>query len=515
MLSFRGRVNRRKYWCGMVVLVVVTFLVGYVTGTESGAGLWPLLLFWLPIGSYLSILLMVKRLHDIGESGWLCLVSVIPLIGVFFVLWLGVASRKPDEEGQPELQEPEVASLSHDYEQGTTCAGPDQETDLQRPDITDKNDVETYGVTARTTERPDPPLHHPRDDMEREQEQQLQEFLHRQEERQRDWERRLEQLRAENAAHESYGNVEAGVSATELPSADDGVLGYSGQAQPDGPIPITASRSKSRRGLLAPLIVSFLTLAIVVGIGVVVAYVVLSSPSETPAPVVVEPTRDLEATITAAVAAVIVPTPTTSLPVDQPEGGVPSHQQYRGTSNEAPTVSAAIGDITIVNEVGSRQVSLSGVFDGPEGDVLTITTASSDETIAMVSVATDGSNLTLNGVAEGTATITVTAQDSDGNTVSDAFAVTVTAAQQEQQHEEEEKDYSALIAQIYEWRNDPNGVNNPSHIKRWDRTLLAFGETVSPSSLTPMTAAEAAEMAKKYQPARWNPVVEALREIES
>ncbi len=75
--------------------------------------------------------------------------------------------------------------------------------------------------------------------------------------------------------------------------------------------------------------------------------------------------------------------------------------------------------------------------------------------------------------------------------------------------------YAALIAQVYEWRNDPNGVHNKSHTDRWDRALLAFGETVADASLTPMTAAEAREMAGRYLASRWNPVAEALAEIEA
>ena len=404
-----------------------------------------------------------------------------------------------------------MAGLTQGGEQTQARGDAAQQTDSDPPDAVDKDDARDLEQSAHENERPASPAQQ-RDDCE--QELQLQEFRRQQEERQRDWERRRDQLRTEPATSEPDATKEPGSDAMEPPSSDDDVPAPAEPTEPDAPIPSTTPGRKARRNLLAPLIVSFLTLTVVVGIGLLAAYVVLSSSSETTASAVVEPTRDLEATIAAAVAAVIVPTPTTSSPMDQPEGVVQSHQQHQGTANEAPTVSAAIGDMTIVNEVDIREVSLSGVFDDPEGDALTVTTASSDETIALVSVATDGSNLTLSGVAEGTATVTVTAEDSDGNRVSDAFAVTVTAAQQEQQHEEEERDYSALIAQIYEWRNDPNGVNNPSHIKRWDRTLLAFGETVSPSTLTPMTAAEAEEMAKKYQPARWNPVVEALREIE-
>ncbi|MCY4556456.1 MAG: Ig-like domain-containing protein, partial [Chloroflexi bacterium] len=137
-----------------------------------------------------------------------------------------------------------------------------------------------------------------------------------------------------------------------------------------------------------------------------------------------------------------------------------------GAAQSAPAVASPIADVTGLEVGSTRDVSLTGVFSDADGDSLTVTAASSDEAKATVSVAADYSKLTVTGVAVGTATITVTAADGNGNRVSDAFDASVVV-----------RKYAALIAQVYEWRNDPNGVNNKSHTDRWDRALLAFGET--------------------------------------
>ena len=96
--------------------------------------------------------------------------------------------------------------------------------------------------------------------------------------------------------------------------------------------------------------------------------------------------------------------------------------------NNAPTVSSAIGDATIVNESGTSQVSLSGVFTDADSDSLTITASSSNEAVATASVSADQATLTVTAKARGTATVTVTAKDGNGGSVEDSFTVTVKAA---------------------------------------------------------------------------------------
>ena len=96
-------------------------------------------------------------------------------------------------------------------------------------------------------------------------------------------------------------------------------------------------------------------------------------------------------------------------------------------ANSAPTVASAISDATIVNESGTSQVSLSGVFTDGDQDSLTITATSSDEKTATVSVSTDQATLTVTAKAMGTTTITVAAADGNGGSVEDTFTVTVKA----------------------------------------------------------------------------------------
>ena len=77
-----------------------------------------------------------------------------------------------------------------------------------------------------------------------------------------------------------------------------------------------------------------------------------------------------------------------------------------------------------------------------------------------------------------------------------------------------QSDYAELIAQMRQWREDPNWRTHKAHTDRWDRALLAFGQTVDDTTLSAMTVAEAQAFADRGW-TRWTGVVQAMREIRA
>ena len=98
--------------------------------------------------------------------------------------------------------------------------------------------------------------------------------------------------------------------------------------------------------------------------------------------------------------------------------------------------------------------------------------------------------------------------------VAEALRAIEAAAVQDAEVPAEDDPYASLIAQMYEWRNDPRYVAHKSHTDRWDRALLAFGEPVTDPALTPMTADEAQAFADRGW-TRWVDVATALAELEA
>lgn len=110
--NFNGRARRSEYWYYTLATIIVSIILSVIDKTtgltfgvaESGiiSSLYSLFVF-LP-----GLAVLVRRLHDVGKSGWFAFIVFIPLAGV---IWL-------------------IVVLATDGDQGTNAYGPDPKNDF-------------------------------------------------------------------------------------------------------------------------------------------------------------------------------------------------------------------------------------------------------------------------------------------------------------------------------------------------------------------------------------------------
>lgn len=84
---FSGRARRKEYWMFFLVNLIISFVIGFVVGVIGAAlqmNLSSLSLIYSLAVLIPSIAVGVRRMHDIGRSGWWILFPIVNL--VFFCL---------------------------------------------------------------------------------------------------------------------------------------------------------------------------------------------------------------------------------------------------------------------------------------------------------------------------------------------------------------------------------------------------------------------------------------------
>ena len=87
--NFEGRITRKPYWIGSLVLafaeLVVSIAIALVIGDVSGHVFDTVSTVIAIVGLYPSLALLAKRWHDRDKSGWWSLLLLIPLVGGIWV----------------------------------------------------------------------------------------------------------------------------------------------------------------------------------------------------------------------------------------------------------------------------------------------------------------------------------------------------------------------------------------------------------------------------------------------
>ncbi|HDM8144704.1 TPA: DUF805 domain-containing protein [Vibrio harveyi] len=80
---FNGRARRKEYWMFFLFNLIFSFVLGFIDGILGTVFIGTIygLVVLIP-----GIAVMVRRLHDIGRTGWWVLIGLIPLIGLIVLI---------------------------------------------------------------------------------------------------------------------------------------------------------------------------------------------------------------------------------------------------------------------------------------------------------------------------------------------------------------------------------------------------------------------------------------------
>ncbi len=93
--EFDGRAHRTEYW--MFVLFNVLISIGLaLVGSLIGHGLQYLSNLYGLAVLVPGLAVGVRRLHDIGKSGWWLLIAFIPCIGAIILIYFLVQDSQPE-----------------------------------------------------------------------------------------------------------------------------------------------------------------------------------------------------------------------------------------------------------------------------------------------------------------------------------------------------------------------------------------------------------------------------------
>ena len=112
--DFSGRARRKEYWMFTLFNVIIVFALMLVTmaGVFSGSGepsvIGIILYCCYGLAIFIpSLAVCVRRLHDIGKSGWFYFISLVPIVGgIILLVWFCTDSQEGENKwgANPKLE---------------------------------------------------------------------------------------------------------------------------------------------------------------------------------------------------------------------------------------------------------------------------------------------------------------------------------------------------------------------------------------------------------------------------
>ena len=115
IFTTEGRLNRLRYLKYMVILAltlgtakfITSCMATFLTGDPNGTLVMMLTLMWALIAGAGNVMLIIRRLHDLGQSGYFIILTFIPFINIVFSAYLFCAKGTEgwNQYGADPLQE--------------------------------------------------------------------------------------------------------------------------------------------------------------------------------------------------------------------------------------------------------------------------------------------------------------------------------------------------------------------------------------------------------------------------
>lgn len=99
--DFNGRARRKEFWmfffCNLLMLILMICIDYSANLIHWPSGFGILTMMYMLITFLPSLAVQVRRLHDVGKSGWMLFIPIIPIIGS---IWLIVLLCTDSEAGK-------------------------------------------------------------------------------------------------------------------------------------------------------------------------------------------------------------------------------------------------------------------------------------------------------------------------------------------------------------------------------------------------------------------------------
>lgn len=99
--NFTGRARRKEFWffaLTQFIILIIAQILDAILGSEFLFYMLTVLALFIP-----ALAVSIRRLHDIGKSGWWYLIGLVPLIGfILLIIWFATETKQNNNEwGQP------------------------------------------------------------------------------------------------------------------------------------------------------------------------------------------------------------------------------------------------------------------------------------------------------------------------------------------------------------------------------------------------------------------------------